>query len=444
MNITLFLLCIPILFKYPILYPPLACFTAIFFVEYKRLSYISLFLIFSSAVVSSLISATIIPVADTAIYIDSFQQIHLFNFHQLQLNNQGFEPLYKIYEYILSLFIDDSEKLFLLVTGLIINILSTIGILRICLRLDQAKLVCIIFTVYYSLVAPALGVPLFLLRTSLSLSILFLGISYYRQKPILFYLFGFIAIFIHFYSLLLFGLLIIQNLMPYINKGIEKIGYKRLSDTSKIFIFRFSLTVLIIAFFTVLLTPDLLMSNLRGFLEVFNSSGALAADKAQSFLDEKRENFVNFTNPVFIVHFLITLLCFVNLRDDLLIRPELSIDTNRKLLNLLESLRLLGRVLMLIIIITAPFNFLPYRLGLFNFLYFPLWLINVPYISLQLGIKKYLRYVIVLALISLLAYSFYWMPKRKDNDYSIIVLENKVLDYNLAQVISFFLNPSKS
>lgn len=419
-------------------------FYSYFFVEGKRLSYISLFFIFSSAVVSSLISATIIPVADTAIYIDSFQQIHLFNFHQLQLNNQGFEPFYKVYEYILSLFINDSEKLFLLVTGLIINILSTIGILRICLRLYQAELVCIIFAVYYSLVAPALGVPLFLLRTSLSLSILFLGISFYREKPLLFYLFGFIAIFIHLYSFLLFGLLIIQNILPYLNQIIEKIGYKRLSEISKLFLLRFSITILVIGFFTVTLAPDLLVSNLRGFLEVFNNSGALAADKARSFLDEKSASFVNFTNPVFLLHFLITLSCFINLRDDLLIRPELSIYENRILSNLLESLRLLGRVLMLIIIVTAPFNFLPYRLGFFNFLYFPLWLVNVPYISLQLRIKNYSKYLTLLALICVLAYTFYWMPKRQDNNYNIVVLENRVLDYNLADVISIFLNPSKS
>jgi len=438
MNIVLFFICVPILFIYPILYPPLACFTAILFTE-NRLNYISLFLIFSSAIVSSLISATIIPVADTAIYIDSFKEINLFNFYQLQLNNKGFEPLYKIYEYILSLFIDDNEKLFLLITALIINILSTIAILRICLRLDQAKLVCMIFTVYYSLVAPALGVPLFLLRTSLSISFLILGISYYRQKPLLFYLFGLIAVFIHFYSLLIFSLFIVQGILPSLNKRIEKIGYKKLIDFSKLFLLRFSLTILIIGFFTVIFSPDLLLSNLRGFLEVFNDSGALAADKSRSFLDEKSASFVNFSNPVFLVQFLFSLLCFIKLRDDLLIRPELDKIHNRVLLNFLESLRLLGRMLMIIIILTAPFNFLPYRLGFFNFLYFPLWIINIPYISIQLGIKKYSKYLILLSLVSVLAYTFYWMPKRQDNNYNIVVLENKVLDYNLAQVISFFL-----
>lgn len=439
MNIVFFFICIPILFIYPILYPPLACFTAILFIKNNRLNYISLFFLFSSAIVSSLISATIIPVADTAIYIDSFQEIKLFNFNQLQLNNNGFEPLYKIYEYILSLFIDDNEKLFLLITALIINILSTIAILRICLRLDQAKLVCMIFTVYYSLVAPALGVPLFLLRTSLSISFLILGISYYRQKHLLFYLFGLIAIFIHFYSLLIFSLFIVQSILPSLKKRIDKIGYKKLIYFSNLFLLRFSLTILIIGFFTVVLSPDLLLSNLRGFLEVFNDSGALAADKARSFLDEKSASFVNFSNPVFLVHFLLSLLCFIKLPDDLLIRPELDKIDNRILLNFLESLRLIGRMLMIIIIMTAPFNFLPYRLGFFNFLYFPLWIINVPYISIQLGIKKYSKYLILFSLISVLAYTFYWMPKRQDNNYDIVVLENKVLDYNLAQVISFFL-----
>jgi hypothetical protein len=439
MNIIFFFICIPILCIYPILYPPIACFTATLFIRKNKLNYISLFFIFSSAIVSSLISATIIPVADTAIYIDSFQEINLFNFNQLQLNNNGFEPLYKIYEYLLSLFIDDSEKLFLLVTALIINILSTIGILRICLRLDQAKLLCMIFTVYYSLVAPALGVSLFLLRTSLSISFLILGISYYRQKHLLFYLFGIIAIFIHFYSLLIFSLFIVQSILPDLNKRIEKIGSKKLIDLTKIFILRFSLAILIVGFFTVILSPDLLLSNLRSFLEVFNDSGALAADKARSFLNEKSASFINFSNPVFIVHFSLSLLCFIKLRDDLLIRPELDKNQNQILLNFLESLRLIGRLLIIVIIVTAPFNFLPYRLGLFSFLYFPFYLINVPYVSLQLGIKKYSKYLILLSLVSVIAYTFYWMPKRQDNDYNIVVLENKVLDYNLVQVISFFL-----
>ena len=439
MNIVFFFICIPILFIYPILYPPLASFTAILFIKQNRLNYISLFFIFSAAIVSSLISATIIPVADTVNYIDSFKEINLFNFNQLQLNNKGFEPLYKIYEYILSLFIDDNDKLFLLITAFIINILSTIAILRICLRLDQAKLVCMIFTVYYSLVAPALGVPLFLLRTSLSISFLILGISYYKQKHLLFYLFGLIAIFIHFYSLLLFSLFIVQSILPSLNKRIEKIGAKKLINFSKLFILRFSLAILTLGFFTVLLSPDLLLSNLRGFLEVFNDSGALAADKSRSFLDEKSASFVNLSNPVFLVQFSLSLLCFIKLRDDLLMRPELDKIHNRILLNFLESLRLIGRILIIIIIVTAPFNFLPYRLGFFNFLYFPLWIINVPYISIQLGIHKYSKYLILFSLISVLAYTFYWMPKRQDNNYHIVVLENKVLDYNLAQVIRFFL-----
>ena len=439
MNIVFFFICIPILFIYPILYPPLACFTAILFIKQNRLNYISLFFIFSAAIVSSLISATIIPVADTVNYIDSFKEINFFNFNQLQLNNKGFEPLYKIYEYILSLFIDDNEKLFLLITALIINILSTIAIIRICLRLDQAKLVCMIFTVYYSLVAPALGVPLFLLRTSLSISFLILGISYYRQKHLLFYLFGLIAIFIHFYSLLLFSPFIVQSILPDLNKRIEKIGSKKLIYFSKLFILRFSLAILMLGFFAVILSPDLLLSNLRGFLEVFNDSGGLAADKSRSFLDEKSASFVNFSNPVFLVQFSLSLLCFIKLQDDLLIRPELDKIDNRILLNFLESLRLIGRMLMIIIIVTGPFNFLPYRLGFFNFLYFPLWMINVPYISIQLGIKKSSKYLILLSLVFVLAYSFYWMPKRQDNNYNIVVLENKVFDYNLAQVISFFL-----
>ncbi|BAZ48932.1 hypothetical protein NIES4103_15430 [Nostoc sp. NIES-4103] len=437
MNIFLFFLCIPILFLLPILYPPIASFAAIFFVK-KELDSIALFLVFSAAIVSSLISATIIPVGDTQVYIDSFKDIQLFDFTQLKLNNNGFEPFYKIYEYLLSIFLEDNQKFFLLTTALIFNLLSTIAILRICLRFNQTKLAFIIFAVYYSLVAPALGVPLFLLRSSLSLSILFLGISYYNQKNVIFYLLATIAIFIHSGSILIFGAIIFQRVLHFFMEKLEKIGYKKITFLSKILGLRFSLLILFIGFLLVSLTPSLLISVLQNFLTSFGENGGLASSKSKSFLDTSKENFVDFTNPVFLLQVALSLLCFLKLQDDLLIRPNISDTSNQKLTNLLESFRLVGRLQIIMIFLTGPFNFLPYRLGFFNFLYFPFWLINVPYlyfVEINLGLKKYSKYLIIFALISVLTYTFYWMPKRQNNNYYIVVLEGKPLSYNLPQVI---------
>ncbi|MBH8563674.1 EpsG family protein [Nostoc sp. CENA67] len=441
MNIFLFFVCIPILFLLPILYPPIASFTAIFFVK-KELDSIALFLVISAAIVSSLISATIIPVGDTQVYIDSFKDIQLFDFTQLKLNNNGFEPFYKIYEYLLSIFLEDNQKFFLLTTALIFNLLSTIAILRICLRFNQTKLAFIIFAVYYSLVAPALGVPLFLLRSSLSLSILFLGISYYNQKNVIFYLLAIIAILIHSGSILIFGAIIFQRVLHSLSEKIEKIGYGKITSLSKILGLRFSLLLLFIGFLLVALTPNLLISVLQNFLTSFGESGGLASSKSKSFLDTNKENFVDFTNPVFLLQVALSLLCFLKLQDDLLIRPNISNTSNQKLSNLLESLRVVGRLQIIMIVLTGPFNFLPYRLGFFNFLYFPFWLINVPYLSfveIKLGLKKYSKYLIIFALISVLTYTFYWMPKRQNNNYYIVVLEGKPLSYNLPQVIEKFL-----
>jgi hypothetical protein len=418
----------------------MASFTAIFFIKDKGIGYIALFLIASSAIITSLISATIVPVGDTQRYIESFQDINLFDFTELALENKGFEPFYKIYEYFLSFFIDDNQHLFLLITALILNSLSTIAILRICLRLNQLKLSCIILAIYYSLVAPALGVPLFLLRSSLSLSILLLAISFYSQIPILFYALGIIAIFIHYSSLLIFGALLLKNHLSSFSKYLQYLGKKiffiSLSQTT---ILRIYLIILATGFFIVIVTPNLMNSVLEGTLAGFGDSGALASGKTRSFLDKGAENFVDFTNPVFIIQILISLLCFLKLPNGLLNRLDIDDINKGQISNFLEGLRLIGRFLLLIIIFTAPFNVLPYRLGFFNFLYFPLWLVNVPFLSLQAQGEKKFKYLIVFALICVLAYTFYWMPKRQVNEYFITVLEGKPLSYNLAEIITQFL-----
>lgn len=437
MNIFLFFLSIPILFIVPVLYPPLASFTAILFVK-KEINFIALILLFSSAIVSSLISATIIPFGDTQVYIDSFKDIHLFDFRELKLDNNGFEPLYKIYEYCLSIFIDDNQGLFLLSTALIFNLLSTIAIIRICLRLNQTKLACIILAVYYSLVAPCLGVPLFLLRSSLSLSILFIGISYYEQKNAIFYLLGVISIFIHSSSFLIFGAIIFNDALSLLNKITEKFGYKKFVSLSKTLSLRIYLTILFVSFFLVAAMPNLLIGILQNFLTGFGENGGLASSKSKSFLETSKENFVDFTNPVFLIQAFLSFLCFLKLQDGLLIRQNTNDANNKNLSKLLESLRLIGRLQIIMIFFTGPFNFLPYRLGFFNFLYFPLWLINVPYLSfiqIRLGLKVYSKYLIIFALISVLTYTFYWMPKRQDGNYNIVVLEGKPLSYSLNQVI---------
>lgn len=434
MNIVLAFICIPIVLICPIIYPPVASFTAIFFVN-KNISSIALFLLFSSAIITSLIAATITPVADTQVYIKSFQDIHLFDFTELKLDNDGFEPLYKIYEYVLSLFIDSNQKLFLLITALIFNGLSTIAILRICLRLNQPILACIILTAHYSLVSPALGVPLFLLRSSLSLSILFLAISFYNQIPVIFYLLGTASIFIHSSSLLIFAPLILHKYLPYFNRKI-KIGKHIFAiSVNQTSILRISLLILAVSFVLITATPSLIIPILQSSLLSFGESDNAASGKAKSFLDAGDENFVDLKNPVVLIQIAVSLLCFLKLRGGLLIRPDLDKLSNLKLLNFLEALRLLGRFLLILIIFTSPFNVLPFRLGFFNFLYFPLWLINVPYLSIQAIVKNNKRNLILFALISVLAYTFYWMPKREGNDYFIVVLEGKPLRYNLVQVL---------
>ena len=439
MNIVLAFICIPILLICPILYPPIASFTAIFFVNNNKISFIALLLLFSSAIITSLIAATITPVSDTQIYINSFQDIHLFDFTELKLDNDGFEPLYKIYEYMLSIFIDSNQNLFLLITALIFNGLSTLAILRICLRLNQPILSCIIITAHYSLVSPALGVPLFLLRSSLSLSILFLAISFYNQLPIIFYSLGTISIFIHSSSLLIFGPLILHKYLPYLHRKI-KLGTNVFSIyLSKTSILRISFLILAVSFVLITATPSLIIPIVQSSLLSFGESGNAASNKAKSFLDAGDENFVDLKNPVVLIQIAVSLLCFFKLRDGLLIRPSPDKFNNFKLLDFLEALRLVGRFMLILIIFTSPFNVLPFRLGFFNFLYFPLWLINVPYLSIQAVVKKHKKYLILFALISVLAYTFYWMPKREGNDYFIVVLEGKPLRYNLVQVLEYVL-----
>lgn len=434
----LLFLCIPILYFCPVLYPPIASFASIFFMNGKDVDFIALFLLFSAATITSFIAATIIPVSDTIVYINSFQSIQLFDFSELSLSNDGLEPFYKLYEYGLSLFIGDNPNLFLLASGLITNGIITIAILRICDRLDQLKLVGIIFTVYYSLVAPLLGAPLFLLRSNLSLSILLLAISFYNEVPILFYLFGIVSVFLHYSSLLVFGVLILLSCSSYCVKNIAVLnnpGFSRfLTGVGR----KVSLLLLLIGFTLVTTSPSLITSALQDSLSSFGDIGNAASGKAKSFLDAGEEKFIDLQNPVFLIHAMITLLCFLKLQENSWVQSGVSQKDFFKRLHFLESLRIIGRTLLIIIVSTSPLNVFPYRIGFFNFLFFSLWLINIPFLSLK-PLKKLAKYLIPFALVTVFAYTFYWMPKREGVEYFIVVLEGKPLRYTLPQVIEQFL-----
>ncbi|MBS9385709.1 MAG: hypothetical protein HEQ24_16405 [Dolichospermum sp. BR01] len=441
MHLILLFISIAVLFLFPILYPPIASFTAYFFAKDDRLDAVSLFLLYSAAIVTSLIAATITPYSDTANYLRSFERISFFDFRMLSLDNDGFEPLYKVYELILSIFIGDNPRLFLLTTALIINTLATTAILRICIRLHQYQLPCLILAVCYSLVAPAFGMPLFLLRSSLSLAILFLGISFYNELPLLFYLLGIVSIFIHFSSLLVFGLIIVHKYCLIfgikISELSKKIFYTSISGShfSKVF-----LLIFIAGFFVALFAPSLTAPTLLTFLSNFGSSENVSSGKAKSFLDARDENTTDFTNPVFIIQVLVTLFCFLKIQNNSASSCNKDQLKNMKNIDFLGSLMLVGRTLITLIIVTAPINALPYRLGFFNFMYFPLWLINVPFTFLGKQIKNYSQYLVLFTLVSVLAYSFYWVPKREGgNYYAVVVLESKPLQYNLVQLVGYFL-----
>jgi hypothetical protein len=445
MGLILFLISLAILIPFPILYPPIASFAAYFLATDGRFNAIALVSLYSAGIITSLIAATInpytYPLADPSGYLNSFQNIRFFNLTDLTFDSDDFEPLYKIYELTLSFFIGDDQHWFFLVTALIINFLSIIAVLRICARLGQYRLPFLIFTICYSLVAPALGLPLFLLRSSLSLAILFLGISFYGECPLVFYALGIASVFIHYSSALIFGIIIthtywvtfVRNILIFAEKlfPISTIG----RASAKLFLFIF-----IAAFFVALLAPNLLTPTVRTLLFDFGSSGSIAAGKAKSFLLENNESFVDFKNPVMFIQISITFLCFLKLKaipNLILKNDQLSLKNH----DLLAVLRSIGRVIITLIILTSPLNFLPLRIGLFNFLYFPLWLINIPFISFSKQFKNYSRYLVLFALVSILVYSCYWIPKRAtgQGQYFIEVLEGRLLHNNLIQVIEYYI-----
>ncbi|MEA5618353.1 hypothetical protein VB711_10965 [Cronbergia sp. UHCC 0137] len=436
----LFLLCIPVLYFYPVLYPSFACFTSIFFAKDKQFGSVSLYLIFSSCVIGSLICATITPQSDTEVYIVSFKTaLDTINSYRISLNS-GHEPLYQVYEYFLRFIIGDHEKIFLLITALLFNIFSTLGLLNIFSRIKKFKLGCIAISIYNSLVAPYLGVPLFLLASSLSLSIMILAISFYKRRRIIYHILSLISIFIHYGSI---SIWILFTFRDFFRKMMNKITYNNIFIKQKL-LNKLYLLILLLLLLVATIIPQAMVLFIYQLANTFYTSGLFASGKLLVFINKDSdsiENFISFSSPVFLTQIALSCLCFWQIKKDTIINDS---NDDTKLHEFLEILRLLGKLQITLIIMTLPFSFLPYRLALFNFLYFPLWLINIPFISISNSkeIKNYSKYMILLALISLLAFSFYRIPKIQNSDINdtrgLVVLDKRPLDYNLVKLIEYF------
>ncbi len=431
MRELLLLICIPILYFYPVLYPPLACFTANFFIDNKnkKIHYLSLsaLLVFSAAVISSLIGATIIPRSDTLVYVESFKNAISFEIS----SDVQFEPLYQVYEHFLNILTGNNEKLFLLLTALIFNILSVIGILRICMNLNQPNISYIIISIYFSLVQPSMGLPLFLLRSSLSLSIMLVAISFYKHKQIIFYVLGIISIFIHYGNIPIFSLLIFQDFST---------RFSQINISSRLlsFLKKSLLIICLLCFLLTIFNPAFITSSLLNLIMIFGQSGLLGSNKAEWFLGKENDIFINIFNPIFFLQIGSGLLCSLKLNKDL------SLEANER--KYLASIRFIGIAQIITIMITLPLSLLPVRLGLFHFLYFPLWLVNIPFLTISNKFKKYRKYLILSATIFVLYFTFYSIPIRQFQDYrdskinaDIVVLEGKPLNYKLIQLIEYYL-----
>jgi hypothetical protein len=429
MKELLFLICIPILYFYPVLYPPIACFTAIFFAESKQFNYLSAFLVFSAIIISSLIAATIIPRSDTLAYVESFK-----NAVSMAIDfDSPFEPGYQIYEYWLNILTGNNEKLFLLLTALIFNILSIIGISRICINLNQPNMSYIVICIYFSLVQPTMGLPLFLLRSSLSLAIMLLSISFFKQKQIVFYVLSIISITIHYGSIVIFCILIYNDIWPLFRLNKNKIILKLLSRTREIII-----VLLLSSFLLSIFNPDVINSILSNFINIFAKSGLLGSNKAEWFINSRSNDlFINIFSPVFLVQIGLGMLCLLKLSKDLFT------DVNQY--RYLTYLRFIGISQLITIMMTLPFSILPLRLGLFYFLYFPLWLINIPFLSISKKISDYRKYLILFSMFLTLYLTLNIIPKKQTQDYSdskvnadMVVLEGNLLDYKLIPLIEYF------
>jgi hypothetical protein len=186
--------------------------------------------------------------------------------------------------------------------------------------------------------------------------------------------------------------------------------------------------------------PNLIISIILNLINIFAQSELLGSNKAEYFTNAnvQTNTFINTFSLTFLMQIGIGILCIAKLRKDL------SLDVNQH--KYLTSLRFFGISQILIIMITLPVSILPLRLGLFYFLYFPLWLLNIPFLSISKKINNYRKYLILFAILFVLNFTLNTIPKIQARDYSdsktnadIVVLEGKPLDYNLIQLIEYFL-----
>ncbi len=373
-----------------------------------------------------MIAGTIIPRSDTLVYVQSFK-----NAISLEISSDvQFEPLYQVYEHCLNILTGNNERLFLLLTALIFNILSVIGISKICLNLNQSNISYIIISIYFSLVQPYMGLPIFLLRSSLSLSIMLLAISFYKHKQIIFYSLGIISVFIHYGSITILSLLIFQDFSTQFRQ--IKIPTGLLS-----FFRKFILIICLSCFLLTIFQPDMIASRLLDFIMIFGRSGLIGSNKAEWFLDKENDTFIKIFSPIFFLQTGLGLLCSLKLNKNV------YLEANER--KYLTSIRFLGMAQIITIMTTLPLSLLPLRLGLFHFLYYPLWLINIPFLAISQKIK-YRKYLILSATFFMLYLTFYTIPTKQSRDYSdskinadIVVLEGKPLNYKLIQLIEYYL-----
>ena len=342
-----------------------------------------------------------------------------------------FEPGYQIYEYWLNILTGNNEKLFLLLTALIFNILSIIGISRICTNLNQQNISYIVIYIYFGFAQTKMGLPLFLLRSCLSLAIMLLSISFYKHKQIVFYVLAIISISIHYSSILIFCVLKYADFWSLFRRN--KIILKLSSRKRKVIII-----ICLSCFLLSIFNPNVINSILSDFINIFSKTELLGSNKAEWFNSNDNNPFINVFSSLFLLQTGISMLCFLNLSKNLLL------DVNQY--KYLTALRYIGIAQIMAIMITLPFSVLPLRLGLFHFLYFPLWLINIPFLSIPKKIYNYRKYLILLSMILILFFTLNITLKEQAKDYSdskvnadIVVLEGKPLDYKLIQLIEYFL-----
>lgn len=442
----LLILCLIFLFFLPVLYSSIASFAAIFFVVIKpqgRL--IAQTLIYSSAIVSALVAATINHWADTAVYLESYQEV-IYKVSQGEFDLEGqFEPLFELYEYLSAVVIGDRNLIYLLVSSLIYNVLSAFAIFRICARLDQFNLAPFIFCLYYSLCTPQMGVPMFLMRQGIALALLLAGISYYKQRNRLCYLLCLASTAFHASSLFVLGAMLSWDIWLRLSHALENL--REFLWLNRKYAQKLLLIFIIVILLLTSVGSGALMPVIGAVLQSYYESGLAGGIKAKSFLlSAEAGALLRITNPVFFTQVLITLTCFLKIRKDFR-QAATRDDSIKNQFSFLQAIRSIGKFQLLIIFLTFSFNALPLRLGFLSFMYFPIWLINLPFLEVSPKlIRNQFRFLTVLALISTLLFSIYRIPKNQSAGEAglrisdVVVLDGKPLSANIVQVTAYFFN----